>query len=95
MRADRREAVSRARVEEPSSGKVLRGAHDGFIETLVANAALLRRRIRDPQLTLEGHKVSDCSRADVVLCYLENKVDRKLLERCGRSSQRSMCARSR
>ena len=67
-------------VEEPSSGKVLRGAHDGFIETLVANAALLRRRIRDPQLTPEGHKVSDCSRADVVLCYLENKVDRKLLD---------------
>ena len=67
-------------VEEPSAGKVLRGAHDGFIETLVANAALLRRRIRDPQLTLEGHKVSDCSRADVVLCYLKNKVDRKLLD---------------
>ena len=67
-------------VEEPSAGKVLRGAHDGFIETLVATAALLRRRIRDPQLTLEGHKVSDRSRADVVLCYLENKVDRRLLE---------------
>ena len=67
-------------VEEPSSGKVLRGAHDGFIETLVANAALLRRRIRDPQLTLEGHKVTDRSRADVVLCYLENKVDRALLD---------------
>ena len=67
-------------VEEPSSGKVLRGAHDGFIETLVVNAALLRRRIRDPQLTLEGHKVSDRSRADVVLCYLENKVDRRLLD---------------
>lgn len=66
-------------VEEPSAGKVLRGAHDGFIETLVVNAALLRRRIRDPQLTLEGHKVSDRSRADIVLCYLENKVDRRLL----------------
>ena len=24
--------------------------------------------------------MSDCSRADVVLCYLENKVDRKLLD---------------
>ena len=67
-------------VEEPSAGKVLRGAHDGFIETLVVNAALLRRRIRDPQLTLEGHKVSDRSRADVVLCYLVNKVDRRLLD---------------
>lgn len=67
-------------VEEPSSGKVLRGAHDGFIETLVTNAALLRRRIRDPQLTLEGHKVSDKSHTDVVICYMENKVDRDLLE---------------
>ena len=68
-------------VEEPSSGKVLRGAHDGFIETLVQNAALLRRRIRTPQLTLEGHKVTEKSRADVVLCYLEDKVDRALLAR--------------
>ena len=68
-------------VEEPSSGKVLRGAHDGFIETLVQNAALLRRRIRTPQLTLEGHKISEKSRADVVLCYLEDQVDRALLER--------------
>ena len=67
-------------VEEPSSGKVLRGSHDGFVETLVTNAALLRRRIRDPQLTLEGHKVSEKSHADVVICYLEDKVDRDLLE---------------
>ena len=68
-------------VEEPSSGKVLRGAHDGFIESVVQNAALLRRRIRTPQLTLEGHKISENSRADVVLCYLEDKVDRALLAR--------------
>ena len=45
------------------------------------NAALLRRRIRTPQLTLEGHKISEKSRADVVLCYLEDKVDRALLAR--------------
>lgn len=68
-------------VEEPSAGKVLRGAHDGFIETLVQNAALLRRRIRTPQLTLEGHKLTERSRADVVLCYLEDRVDRALLDR--------------
>ena len=67
-------------IEEPDTSKVLRGSHDGFVEAVVPNMALLRRRIRDPQLTLEGHKVSDCSRADVVLCYLENKVDRKLLD---------------
>ena len=67
-------------VDEPASGKVLRGAHDGFIETLLVNTALLRRRIRDPRLTLEGHQISEKSRADVVLCYLEHKVDRDLLE---------------
>jgi len=67
-------------VEEPASGKVLRGAHDGFIETLVVNTALLRRRIRDPRLTLEGKQISEKSRADVALCYLEHKVDRDLLE---------------
>ena len=67
-------------VEEPPDGKVLRGSHDGFIEAVVPNMALLRRRIRDPHLTMEGHKVGLRSRTDAVLCYLDDKVDRQLLE---------------
>ena len=66
-------------VEEPPDGKVLRGSHDGFIEAVVPNMALLRRRIRDPHLTMEGHKVGLRSRTDAVLCYLDDKVDRELL----------------
>ncbi len=41
-------------VHEPPDGKVLRGSHDGFVEAVVPNMALLRRRIRDPHLTMEG-----------------------------------------
>ena len=67
-------------VNEPMDGRVLRGPHDGFVEAVVPNMALLRRRIRDPRLTLEGHKVGTRSRTDVVLCYLEDRVDRALLE---------------
>ena len=67
-------------VEEPSDGKVLRGSHDGFTETLVQNTALLRRRIRDPYFTLESHQVGGRSRTDVVLAYMENQVDQKMLE---------------
>ena len=67
-------------VGEPPDGKVLRGSHDGFVEAVVPNMALLRRRIRDPQLTMEGHKVGSRSRTDAVLCYLEDRVDRELLE---------------
>ena len=67
-------------VGEPADGKVLRGSHDGFIEAVVPNMALLRRRIRDPHLTMEGHKVGQRSHTDVVLCYLNDKVDQELLE---------------
>ena len=67
-------------VGEPPDGKVLRGSHDGFVEAVVPNMALLRRRIRDPRLTMEGHKVGSRSRTDAVLCYLEDRVDRELLE---------------
>ena len=67
-------------VEEPSDGKVLRGSHDGFTETLVQNTALLRRRIRDPHFTLENHKVGGRSQTDVVLAYMDNQVNQGDLE---------------
>ncbi len=67
-------------VGEPPDGKVLRGSHDGFIEAVVPNMALLRRRIRDPHLTMESHKVGTRSRTDAVLGYLEDKVDQALLQ---------------
>ena len=67
-------------VEEPSDGKVLRGSHDGFTETMVQNTALLRRRIRDSHLTLEDHKVGGRSQTDVVLAYMDNQVNHGDLE---------------
>ena len=67
-------------VEEPSDGKVLRGSHDGFTETMVQNTALLRRRIRDPHLTLENHKVGGRSQTDVVLAYMDNQANQADLE---------------
>ena len=66
-------------VGEPPDGKVLRGSHDGFIEAVVPNMALLRRRIRDPHLTMEAHKVGTRSHIDTVLCYLDDRVDQKML----------------
>ena len=66
-------------VDEPPDGKVLRGSHDGFVEAVVPNMALLRRRIRDPHLTMEGHKIGGRSHTDAVLCYMDDKADPKLL----------------
>ena len=38
---------------EPDTEKVVRGARDGFVENIVVNTALIRRRIRDPRLRNE------------------------------------------
>lgn len=68
-------------VSEPDDDRVLRGARDGFVETLVSNTSLIRRRIRDPGLTMEYLSVGSASKTDIVLCYLDQKVERKVLDR--------------
>lgn len=64
---------------EPEKDKVLRGSKDGFVETLVFNTALIRRRIRDTALTMNYHSVGSVSKTDVVVCYMKNRVDKVLL----------------
>ncbi len=66
-------------VGEPDNDKVLRGPHDGFVETLVFNTALIRRRIRDTALTMEIYSVGKVSQTDVVICYMKNRVNDKML----------------
>ena len=66
-------------VEEPDTSKVLRGSHDGFVESIMANAALLRRRIRDPALALERHQVGGRSQTDVALVYMKGQANEQHL----------------
>ena len=67
--------------EEPEKEKVLRGSRDGFVETVVFNTALLRRRIRDPKFTAEIVNIGNRSKTDVVITYIEDIVDKKMLEK--------------
>ncbi len=67
-------------VEEPEKDKSLRGSRDGFVETIVFNTALLRRRIRDEHLIMEMSEIGTSSRTDVVLSYMSDRVDKELLE---------------
>ena len=66
-------------VEEPDKDKVLRGSKDGFVETVVFNTALIRRRIRSTDLHMEMLNAGENSRTDIVLCYMESRVDPELL----------------
>ena len=67
-------------VGEPENDRVLRGPHDGFVETLVFNTALIRRRIRDTDLTMEIHTVGEKSKTDVAICFMKSRVNEKMLK---------------
>ena len=68
-------------VEEPEKDKVLRGSKDGFVETIVFNTALIRRRIRSPQLRMEMLHAGNSSRTDIVLCYMNDRADHAFLDK--------------
>ena len=70
----------RRSVLEPDNDKVLRGAHDGFVEALLINTALIRRRISDRDLIMEVHEAGKRSRTDIAICYLESKADTKTVK---------------
>ena len=67
-------------VDEPDKDKVLRGSRDGFVETIVMNAALIRRRIRNENLTIKMFNAGSISKTDIAVCYLNDRVDRKRLK---------------
>ena len=60
---------------EPEGDRVMMGARDGFVETLIFNTALIRRRIRNPQLTMQYLSIGADSKTDVVLCYMADRAD--------------------
>ena len=66
-------------VEEPDKDKSLRGSRDGFVETIVFNTSMMRRRIRDEHLVMEMKEVGKTTRTDVALCYMSDRVDQELL----------------
>lgn len=62
---------------EPESDRVMQGARDGFVETLIMNTALIRRRIRDPNLTMEHISMGGASNTDVVICYVRGLAEKR------------------
>lgn len=66
---------------EPEGDRVMRGSRDGFVETLIFNTALIRRRIRNPSLTMQYFKIGRDSQSDVVLCYMSDRADKSYVEK--------------
>lgn len=68
-------------VEEPEKEKTLRGAKDGFTESLMTNIGLIRRRIRDNALIFKAYNVGSLSKSDVALVYMKDRADMELVHK--------------
>lgn len=72
-------------VEEPSKEKSLRGAKDGFVESMMTNIALIRRRIRDNDLIFKVYTIGDMTKADTSMVYMKGKADSRMVEKIDKS----------
>jgi len=75
-------------VGEPSGETVIRGSREGFTETIRFNTALLRRRIRDVGLKIEGRQCGVRSKTDMAIVYIDDIVNTDVLEELKRRLDR-------
>lgn len=68
-------------IDEPDKDRSLRGSRDGFVETLIFNCALIRRRIRDPKLRMKHFQVGKSSKVDVAIGFIDGLADPKVIKR--------------
>lgn len=66
-------------INEPSGEANIMGAHEGFVEVIRTNMSLLRRRLKSPVFKMELFVMGDKSHTDMCLCYMQDRVPKKLL----------------
>jgi spore germination protein len=67
-------------VSEPSGETVIRGAREGFTETIRFNTALVRRRIRDTRLRVKAKRLGVRSKTDAAIMYIDDIVNKEVLQ---------------
>ncbi len=68
-------------IEEPSGEGVSIGCHEGFVEPILHNMTLLRRRIKSDKLKFESYRLGTKAPLSAALCYIDGVVKEELLLR--------------
>ncbi len=66
--------------EEPEVERVTRGSRDGFVETIMFNIGLVRRRLRDQRLRVKPYRIGKRSKTDIAVLYLQDVTNPDLLK---------------
>jgi len=68
-------------IMEPMNETASRGPRDGFVENLEVNISLLRRKVKDNNLTIELFSLGRRSQSDVAMVYISDIADKQVLEK--------------
>lgn len=66
-------------ITDPQIESPIRGSREGFIENLETNVSILRRNIKDKNLSTENFKIGRRSQTDMSLMYIDDIVDKDVL----------------
>jgi len=67
-------------VDEPATEAIVRGPREGFNENVNVSIALIRRRIKVPDLCVEKFVIGDKSKTDIYVVYIKSVANPKLIE---------------
>lgn len=67
-------------VTEPTAQTVVRGPREGFNENLRVNTALIRRRIKDPNLRVESKEIGTRTKTNIAIVYIQDIANDKIVE---------------
>ncbi|HPC99961.1 MAG TPA: spore germination protein [Acetivibrio sp.] len=75
-------------IDEPATEVVVRGPREGFNENVNVSIALIRRKIKVPDLCVEKMIIGDKSKTDVYIVYIKSVANPKLIEEVSRRLNR-------
>lgn len=75
-------------ITEPKTDANVRGPREAFTETLRTNTTLLRRKIKNPDLTLETMIIGKRTQTSIAIAYLKGLVNPCLIEEIRRRLKR-------
>jgi spore germination protein KA len=67
-------------ITEPTTQLSIRGPKDAFTETLRVNTALIRRRIKSPNLRVDAMKIGAVSQTDIAIMYVSGIANEKIVK---------------
>lgn len=67
-------------ITEPETEGTVRGPKEGFTESLRTNTAMIRRKIKHPQLRVEGKNIGEFTKTDIAVMYIAGIVDEDILK---------------